>query len=122
MAGTWSWDDIQGLVVLSSLAATWGAAAMAYGVNKAKIAENATRLDQQQARLDQKRARLDRLEREHSDFRERVAREFVAREHMSELEERFLLAMDRLGKQIDTLSERLDRVLVQATKPQRGGQ
>lgn len=122
MAGTWSWDDVQGLVVVSGLMATWGAAAVAYGVNKAKIAENAARIDQLNTRFDQEHARLEKTERELADFKERVAREFVAREHIRELEERFLLAMDRLGKQIDTLSERLDRVLVQATKPQRGGQ
>ena len=119
MAGTWGWDDVQGIITLAGLVTTAGALAMAFGVNKAKIAENATRIDQILVRLEQKRTRLEKTERELADFKERVAREFVAREHMRELEERFLLAMDRLGKQIDTLSERLDRVLSGHNEPRR---
>jgi hypothetical protein len=115
MAGTWSWDDVQGLITLAGIALTAGGFAVAHGMNKAKINENSARITHLEQLAEKEQAEKVRVEREFADFRERVTREFVAREHMRDLEERFLMAIDRLSKQMDTLTDRLDRVLMKST-------
>ncbi len=46
-------------------------------------------------------AKVDRIDREASDFREKVAREYVSRESLRELEERLVAAIERLGDRFD---------------------
>jgi outer membrane murein-binding lipoprotein Lpp len=115
MAVSWGWDDVNGLLTLAGMALTAGGFAVAHGMNKAKINENSARITQLEQQREKEQAEHARIEREFAEFRERIAREFVAREHMRDLEERFLVAIDRLSKQMDTLTDRLDRVLMKST-------
>jgi hypothetical protein len=49
-------------------------------------------------------AKREKLAKEFSDYREKVAREFVTRDTLERMEERVLKSIDRIG-------DRLDRVL-----------
>lgn len=63
-----------------------------------------------EVRLKQIEERIVREAAALAQFREQVAREYVSREAMRELEERVVKAIDRVG-------DRLDRIMAPAAKP-----
>lgn len=47
------------------------------------------------------RTRIDAIEKDHAGFREKVARDYVSRDALRELEERLVNAIERLGDRFD---------------------
>ena len=89
-------DDISGLATIISIGVVLGTVAVAWGSNRAILKEH-------ERRLNEKRQRVDTVSRELQEFKEKVARDYVSREAVMQLEERLVGAIERLGDRLDRL-------------------
>lgn len=103
MSGTWTIDDISGLIQLTVGLGAFGTLAYGYGVLRQQNSNQASEIVDLKARLDTTHGELNQ-------FKERVAVDYVSRDLMRDLEERLVGAMDKVVDRLDKLADRLDRM------------
>lgn len=88
-----SWPEIAGIIALATFGMTFVGVAWKLHDRIAK-GDDSIRRDVEVVRSDL------------ASFREQVAREYVSREHLRELEDRLVSAIERLGDRLDRLFEK----------------
>ncbi len=59
---------------------------------------------------------IQQIRKDHADYKLLVAERYASQEHLKEVETRLVSAIDKLATQLDTMPDRLSRIIQQAIK------